>query len=729
MRECESCGRCLDDGALPCCGTGGLLTETFPGPPLVDGKYLLERRLGAGGMGSVYRALHVGLGKVFAVKVIRSLLSAAPQAVARFRIEAQALGRLSHPNVVAVTDYGVDPRGGGLPYLVMEHLPGESLLGHVERQGPISPEDAVRLLGPIAAALDHAHREGILHRDLKPSNVFLAVSEDGSLVPKLLDFGLARFAGMGPDSPLPEVAAAASGGPEPPTVPLSRRPGAAPPSAGAGLPTVLTAAEGIVGTPQFFAPELIEGSAPSRRTDLWAFGVLAYTAVTGTLPWQGPVPGVLAAIVDTPPDPPSRRSPALDPKLDAALLAPLARDPSRRPESATAWIATLDDAVRALAASRARAREAPRRLLLAAAIALVATAAAVAAAGLRPFAAADGVLLDARFRVAPRRTPDPRILLVSIDEAALGADSSPLSSRGDEAGALLEAAFAAGARGAALDLLVPPDWSAAPAFARAVVSRPDRIALAALSGDGGLVVGPEALAGPVALSLGERAPSLFGFANLSPDGDGTVRRARTAFLSAEGEPVPSFAARAASLLGWRAETGSRPFLVDYRIDRSAFRRLSFPGARGALEKEPARARGRLLVLGAEFEGSGDLHPDPHDRALSMTGLELQALAIQTLLEGEPLREASRQDRAFLVLPLLFVAAFAALWLPGRAAGLTVLAAALLVPPATALAAFLARGLVLPVAAPVAAVAVAGGVALLGRSRLPSLPTAPRRLPR
>ena len=128
MRECESCGRCLDDGALPCCGTGDLLTEPFPGPPLVDGKYLLERRLGAGGMGSVYRALHVGLGKVFAVKVIRSLFSAAPQAVARFRIEAQALGRLSHPNVVAVTDYGVDPRRGGLPYLVMEHLPGESLL-------------------------------------------------------------------------------------------------------------------------------------------------------------------------------------------------------------------------------------------------------------------------------------------------------------------------------------------------------------------------------------------------------------------------------------------------------------------------------------------------------------------------------------------------------------------------------------------------------------------------
>ena len=724
MRECESCGRCLDDGALPCCGTGDLLTEPFPGPPLIDGKYLLERRLGSGGMGSVYRGLHVGLGKIFAVKVIRRLLSASPQAVTRFRIEAQALGRLSHPHVVAVTDYGVDPRSGGLPYLVMEHLPGESLLGHVERQGPLSPEEAVRLLGPVAAALDHAHAEGVLHRDLKPSNVFLAVADDGTLSPKLLDFGLARFAGMGPDPPLPEVPRA-TGSAEMPTVPLSRRPRAGSP-AETLLPTALTAPEGIVGTPQFFAPELIEGAPPSRATDLWAFGVLAYAALTGTLPWEGAAPGVLAAIVSTPPDPPSRRNPALDPGLDAALLAPLERDPARRPVSATGWIESVDAAARALESRRLRAREAPRRVVLAAGLALATGLAALAASSFPPFLAVDGVLLDVRYRLAPARAPDPRILLVTIDEGTLQSDASPLSSRGEEAGALLDAAFRAGAEGAAIDLLLPPAWSAAPSFGRAVVARPDRFALAALSGDGRSVVGPEALGGAVALALGEKAPSLFGFANLTPDGDGTVRRARTAFVTGDGGCVPSFAARAASLLARPVDGRPRSFVVDHRIDAKACRRLSFHEARAAFERDPALAKGRLLLLGAEFEGSGDLHPDPRNRSHPLTGLELQAFAIQTLLDGEPLRDAPRLVSAALALPPILAAAFAALWLPGRSAAV-VAVTALLVPAGTALAGFLSAGIVLPVAAPTAATAAAAGLAALARTRLPSLPPSPRRL--
>ena len=724
MRECESCGRCLEDGAHPCCGTGDLLTQPFPGPPLVDGKYLLERRLGAGGMGSVYRALHVGLGKVFAVKVIRSLFSASPQAVSRFRIEAQALGRLSHPNVVAVTDFGVDPRDGGLPYLVMEHLSGESLLARVERQGPLSPEEAVRFLGPLAAALDHAHREGILHRDLKPSNVFLADGGDAPLVPKLLDFGLARFAESGPEAPLPALPDAGNPA-DMPTIPFARRQADGPPSRDAALPTALTAAEGIVGTPQFFAPELIQGTPPSRATDLWAFGVLAYAGVTGTLPWTGPAPAVLAAIVDTPPDLPSRRCAALDPSLDEVLLAPLASDPAHRPATATAWIDSLEAAVLERALRRARASEAPRRLLLAAGIALAATVAAVAAAPFRPLAALDGVVLDASFRLAPRRAPDPRLLLVSIDEASLRADASPLASRGEEAGALLETGFARGARGAAIDLLLPPDWSAAPAFARAVVARPGQVVLAALSGDGGRVVGPEALTGTVALALGETAPSLFGFANLTPDGDGTVRRFRTSFRTEGGGQVPSFAARAASLLGWHDVGPGRRVVVDHRVDRRALPRLSFHAARRALWDDAAIGRGRLLLVGAEFEGSGDLHPDPRDRARPMSGLELQALAIQTLLDGEPLRDAPRLRCALLAFPVILAAAFAALWLPGRSAALAVLGS-LLALPAAAFASFAFSGVVHPAAAPVAGAGLAALAGRLVRSRRPALPASPRR---
>ncbi len=718
MRECESCGRCLDDDAPACCKAGGSGVQAFPGPRLLDGKYLLERRLGAGGMGAVYRAVHTGLGKLFAVKVIRSLAVASPQAVARFRIEAQALGRLSHPHVVGVTDYGVDPRDGGLPYLVMEYLPGESLLGHLQRHGPLEPAEAVRLLAPVASALDHAHAQGILHRDLKPSNVFLAAADDGSLTPKLLDFGLARFAGMD-EPPLPDIPPA-PGSAEMPTVRLPHPGHPALPSSGAGLPAALTAPEGIVGTPQFFAPELIEGSPPSRATDVWAFGILAYAALTGRLPFEGSAPEVLTAILERPPDPPSFGNPRLSPVLDGTLLAPFERDPARRPPSATAWIEAVDHAVRALEARHLRAREAPRRLLLASAIALGMLLLGAVASPLSPFATADEAVLDACFRLAPARAADPRLLLVSFDEETLRSDATALSERGDEAGLLLETALSAGAAGVAFDLLLPPAWGASPAFGRAVVAHADRLAFAALSGADGAVVGPEALGGPVALALGGRASALFGFANLAPDRDGTVRRARVGFRAQDGTVVPSFAARAASFLGAPMRPDQDPFLVDHRIDAAGLERLSFHGAAAALAESPSLARGRLLLVGAEFEGSGDLHPNPRDRARPLTGLELQALATQTLLDGAPLGTASRPVSAAIALPPLFVVSFAFLWKASRVATTLALAGALVVPSVTALAAFLAAGLVLPVAAPTAALVLAGALAAAARLRLPAL---------
>lgn len=725
MRECESCGRCLDDDAAACCARGGTLLVPFPGPPLLDGRYLLERRLGAGGMGAVYEALHVALGKRFAVKVIRSLVAGSPQAVARFRIEARALGRLAHPNVVAVTDYGVDPRDGGLPYLAMELLPGESLLGHLRRHGPLETAEAARLLAPVAAALDHAHEMGILHRDLKPSNVFLAAAEDGSLTPKLLDFGLARLAGAGPDPPLPEVAPPE--GAEMPTVRLARRPAGA--GDGEGLPSALTAPEGIVGTPEFFAPELIEGAPPSRATDLWAFGVLAYAATTGTLPWEGSATELLARIPREAADPPSRRNPAIPAALDAILLAPLARDPGDRPASASEWVAALGSATAALGARRLRARELPRRALFAAALATAAALAGALFAPFPPFESADDSLLDLRFRLSAPRPADPRLLLVSIDDATLRADAAPLAGRGAEAGRILARAFDAGAAGAAIDLLLPPAWGAAPEIARVLVARSDRIALAALSGAGGEVVGPEALEGPVALALGARAASLFAFANLTPDRDGAVRRARTSFPTQDGPPAPAFAARAASFLGAPAPASSSRFLVDHRVDASGFRRLPFHEAADALAREPELSRGRLLLLGAEYEGSGDLHPNPRERGRPLTGLELQALAIQTLLEGTPLRPAPAPVAVLLALPALFAVTFAVLWLPAGRAPQAVAAAALLLPALAAVAALPLFRLVLPAAAPSAALALGGALALAARRRLPALPAIPKEVPR
>src|SRR3954471_20696713 len=138
---------------------------------VLDGKYRLDERLGEGTVGLVYRATHLGLKKVFAVKLLKPGPALDPFSVSRFRWEAEALGRLRHPHVVEVTDFGVDP-GTGSPYLVMELLEGAPL-AELCRQGPLPLARALPIPDAIAAAVDAAHAQGILHRDLKPGNVLL----------------------------------------------------------------------------------------------------------------------------------------------------------------------------------------------------------------------------------------------------------------------------------------------------------------------------------------------------------------------------------------------------------------------------------------------------------------------------------------------------------------------------------------------------------------------------
>src|SRR5688572_15524260 len=125
MTECPRCGQCWDDGVADCPADGGPLTVAFAGAATIDGKYRLERRLGEGGMGVVYRARHLGIGRTFAVKVMRSRHPGF--LAARFPQEARALGTVRHPSIVDVSDSGLDPRNGGLPYLVMEYLEGRTL--------------------------------------------------------------------------------------------------------------------------------------------------------------------------------------------------------------------------------------------------------------------------------------------------------------------------------------------------------------------------------------------------------------------------------------------------------------------------------------------------------------------------------------------------------------------------------------------------------------------------
>src|SRR5271156_170401 len=161
---------------------------------ILDGKYRIDKHLGAGGMGNVYLATHLGTTRVVAVKVIAPKWAAEPQFLARFQREAQACGRLRHPNIVNVTDFGIAKAAGGdMPYLVMEFLDGETL-ADFQKANPQLPLPLVAdLLDQIGLALAEAHRHGIIHRDLKPDNIWLEPNGRGGYNVKVLDFGLAKL--------------------------------------------------------------------------------------------------------------------------------------------------------------------------------------------------------------------------------------------------------------------------------------------------------------------------------------------------------------------------------------------------------------------------------------------------------------------------------------------------------------------------------------------------------
>src|SRR5262249_19972355 len=177
-----------------------------PGDRL-DAKYRIERQLGQGGMGAVYRATHLGTTRTVAVKVSQPRYARDPEFVARFRREAEAAGRLRHPNVVDVTDFGfAETPGGRVAYLVMEYLDGCTLAEVLAEEGRLPRDWVVDILAQACSAVDEAHRAGLIHRDLKPDNIWLEPNRRGGFTVKVLDFGLVKIgastlAGLHPEDP------------------------------------------------------------------------------------------------------------------------------------------------------------------------------------------------------------------------------------------------------------------------------------------------------------------------------------------------------------------------------------------------------------------------------------------------------------------------------------------------------------------------------------------------
>ncbi len=286
---------------------------------IVAGKYRLEALIGEGGMGSVWAAVHTGLGQPVAIKFVSKEFVRSSEALRRFDAEAKAAAQLRSRHVVQVFDNGT--LEDGTPYIAMELLRGENLYSRVHRAGPVPLAETVDILSQCCKALGRAHAAGIVHRDIKPDNVFLAQSADDEAgLVKVLDFGIAKFA-AGPNDQ------------------SATRTGA------------------VLGTPLYMSPEQARGlKTIDHRTDLYSLGLVGYTLLTGNLAFSSESFGDLLLQICTAPLPSlCANAPWLPPGMEAWFQRACARDPKDRYGSAQ----ELADALRAASDGSLRAPAIP----------------------------------------------------------------------------------------------------------------------------------------------------------------------------------------------------------------------------------------------------------------------------------------------------------------------------------------------------------------------------------
>jgi len=275
-----------------------------PGATL--GNYQIAEKIGAGGMGSVYKAYQPALGRYVAIKVLPPQTAGDPSFAERFALEARAIGKLRHPNIVTAYDFSTS---GDLAYLVSDFIDGGTLADQLG--APLPLDYALTILTPMASALDYAHARGVVHRDIKPQNILL--THDGT--PVLTDFGLAKIIGPG------------SG---------------------------VTQAGALMGTAEYIAPECASGAeSAGPAADQYAMAIVAYQMLVGRHPFPSENPlSALMAHVHKPVPLPSTIGVALPPNVEAALLRGLAKKPAER-------FARVGDFVRALSGSAPQIVSAP----------------------------------------------------------------------------------------------------------------------------------------------------------------------------------------------------------------------------------------------------------------------------------------------------------------------------------------------------------------------------------
>src|ERR1044071_8571477 len=300
MKECPSCRRCYPDETSNCPQDGEPTAQTLLGEPTLDARYLLERRLGQGGMGVVFQARHIFLKTAHAIKVILpDLVGNDPMLTTRFRQEALAAAAIRHQNIIAVTDFGVVR--GTMPFLVMEFVKGHSLQDILATEGVMSPQRAWEFISAIAAGVGAAHRQNIVHRDLKALNI-----KSGEL--------LGSF--------------------------------------------VQAQTSGLMGSPFYMAPEQWSDEEPDARADIYSLGVILYQMLSGEVPFKGSsIPSIMKKHLTMPPPSFQSMGVSVPPAIEAVVRHALEKEVSARIDSIPNFLRELHGALNSSPVVAAALRE------------------------------------------------------------------------------------------------------------------------------------------------------------------------------------------------------------------------------------------------------------------------------------------------------------------------------------------------------------------------------------
>jgi len=322
MLHCPICGRqystetqvCPEDNSP--LQADSTLSGEIPVDPLIghtlDDKYRIEKRLGIGGMGTVYRARHLLIDRPVAIKVLNPRFVEDEAAQLRFRREARAAGRLQHTNAVGVTDFG--STSDGYVYIVMELLEGRTLREVLAKEAPLDTARAVALMLQTADAVAAAHDAGIIHRDLKPANIFIVQNSEVPAVVKVLDFGIAKLAAESLEDDDSKT---------------------------------LTLVGAMIGTPRYMSPEQCDGAELTPAADVYSLGVILYEMLSGVVPFSGSTPLAIAMKhASEAPRRPSEYVASIPAPLEEVVLHALEKRPEDRPANAAEFrrelLATAD---------------------------------------------------------------------------------------------------------------------------------------------------------------------------------------------------------------------------------------------------------------------------------------------------------------------------------------------------------------------------------------------------